>query len=114
MIGKLKINIRFILNNTNFQKILFDLKMKKAEEIYSQANFNFELLTKCMESVLEEKKMKREIAKKLNNEENSWMKFDFKSKHSYIKLFSLVFVMAILLIYFHFLLFSNKNIKILK
>ncbi len=88
--------------------------MKKAEEIYSQANFNFELLSKSLEAVLEEKKMKRDVQRRLKEEENTWLKFDFKSKHSYIKLFSLIFTIAVFLIFIHFLLFTNKKIKILK
>ena len=103
---------RFNLINPKFQRLFTDIKMKAAETVFNNADFNYQLLKNALEKVVEEQKIKKEISDKYDSDHSDKWKLDlnFKSKKGFVTISSLLVFISLIIIFAHYMLYTkNKN-----
>ena len=97
------------MKNVKFLQLFKDFKMKKAEEIYSKAEFNFNLLKVSIDKVHDIKTSEKENTKKLMDDiYKKDSKFGFRINQVLTSLALIVIIASSLILIYHYKILSKK------
>lgn len=89
--------------------------MKAADEVFNKADFNMDILKSAVQSVIEDQKIKKEIADKYEKDQpDKWsLDLSFKTRKGALTLTTLIVLISAIFIFAHYVFYS-KTKKIFK